>query len=428
MAEDFSRRRFLQKGLFLGAGMTLVNAAQGNQDSIHDKLNLGIIGVDNRGGDNLNGVASQNIVALCDTNDNYLTRAKARFPQAKVYNDYRKMLEMKGLDAVVISTPDHHHAPATSLALHAGLHAYCEKPLTHTVSEARKIAELAKKYKRVTQMGTQIHAENNYRRVVEVLQSGAIGNVTEVHTWVSKVWSGKDKPTDTPAVPAHIHWNEWLGPADERPYHPDYLPATWRGYWDFGGGTLGDMACHHMDLPFWALGLRHPSQVSAEGPAVHPYATPPWITVHYTFPAQGKRKEVQLTWYDGDRTPPILKEKGLPQWGGGNLFIGDKGMMMADYGQYKLFPENDFKDYTPPTPSIPNSIGHHNEWIQACKTGGPTTCNFDYSGALTESVLLGNVAFRVGQKLEWDAKRLRAKNCPAADALIQAHYRSGWKV
>lgn len=428
MAEDFSRRRFLQKGLFMSAGMSLVTSAQGHRDSLQDKLNIGIIGVANRGGDNLNGVASQNIVALCDTDDNYLARAKERFPQAKIFNDYRKMLEMKGLDAVTVSTPDHHHAPATSMALHAGLHVYCEKPLTHTVSEARKVAALAKKYNRVTQMGTQIHAENNYRRVVEIIQSGAIGEVKEVHTWVSKVWTGKDRPKETPPVPAHIHWNEWLGPADERPYHPDYLPATWRGYWDFGGGTLGDMACHHMDLPFWALGLRYPSTVSAEGPAVHPYATPPWITVHYTFPAEGKRSQVNLTWYDGDRTPPILKEKGLPQWGGGNLFIGDKGMMMADYGQYKLFPEADFKGYTPPKPSIPDSIGHHNEWIQACKTGGITTCNFDYSGALTESVLLGNVAFRVGQKLEWDAKHLRAKNCPDADKFLHAHYRAGWKV
>ena len=428
MSKLLSRRTFLQNSALFSTVLPLGLLELERQDSIHERLNIGIIGVANRGGDNLNGVAHQNIVALCDIDENYLGSAKQRFPNAKTFYDYRKMLEMKGLDAVVISTPDHHHAPATAMALLAGLHVYCEKPLTHTVSEARLVAQLAKKHRRATQMGTQIHAENNYRRVVEIINSGAIGDVTEVHTWVGKAWSGKDKPTDTPPLPSNIHWDEWLGPATERPYHPDYIPAKWRGYWDFGGGTLGDMACHHMDLPFWALGLRYPTTISAEGPEVHPYATPPWIMVHYTFSARGKMPPVRLTWYDGDRPPAILKEKNLPNWGGGNLFIGEKGMLLADYGRYKLLPETDFKGFTPPAQTITNSIGHYNEWIQACRTGSPTTCNFDYSGALTESVLLGNVAYRTGKTLEWDAKRLKAKNCPEADALIHATYRKGWKI
>ncbi len=425
MSETMNRRSFLRNATLMSAGVWVGTT---KDQSANDKLNIGIIGVTHRGGDNLNGVQSQNIVALCDIDERYLAEAKQRFPNAKTFYDYRSMLEMKGLDAVVISTPDHHHAPATSLALHAGLHVYCEKPLTHTVHEARTVSQLAKKYRRVTQMGTQIHAENNYRRVVEIVQSGAIGEVSEVHTWVQKVWAGNRKPTDTPAVPAYLHWNEWLGPAAERPYHPDYLPATWRGFWDFGCGTIGDMACHHMDLPFWALGLRYPSTVSAEGPKLDPYVTPNWLNVHYEFPVAGRKKPVKLTWYDGERTPPILTEKGLPNWGGGNLFIGDKGMLLADYGQYKLLPEKDFAGFQPPTPTIPNSIGHHNEWIQACKTGGATTCNFDYSGALTEAVLLGNVAYRTGKTLEWDAKHLKVKNCPEAEAFLHTGYRNGWKV
>jgi predicted dehydrogenase len=428
MSKPLSRRTFLQNSALYSTALPLTLMELGHQDALHERLNIGIIGVANRGGDNLNGVAHQNIVALCDIDENYLGRAKQRFPEAKTFYDYRKMLEMKGLDAVVISTPDHHHAPATAMALRAGLHVYCEKPLTHTVSEARLVAQLAKKHRRATQMGTQIHAENNYRRVVEIISSGAIGSVKEVHTWVGKAWSGKDKPTDTPPVPSNIHWDEWLGPATERPYHPDYIPGKWRGYWDFGGGTLGDMACHHMDLPFWALGLRYPTTVSAEGPAVHPYATPPWIMVHYTFPARGKMPPVRLTWYDGDRPPAILQEKSLPNWGAGNLFMGEKGMLFADYGQYKLLPEADFKDFTPPAQTIANSVGHYNEWIQACRTGSPTTCNFDYSGALTEAVLLGNVAYRTGKTLEWDAKHLKAKNCPEADTFIHATYRKGWKI
>ncbi|GDX40401.1 oxidoreductase [Armatimonadota bacterium] len=425
MSEQLSRRGFLRSATIMGAGALAIGV---KAQSPNDKLNLGIIGVNHRGGDNLNGVQSQNIVALCDIDENYLNEAKQRFPNAKTFTDYRKMLEMKGLDGAVISTPDHHHAPATSLALHAGLHVYCEKPLTHTVQEARTVAQLAKRYRRVTQMGTQIHAENNYRRVVELIQSGAIGEVSEVHTWVQKIWAGSGKPSDTPPVPANLHWNEWLGPAAERPYHPSYLPATWRGFWDFGCGTIGDMACHHMDLPFWALGLRYPATISAEGPVVDSYVTPNWLTVHYEFPVSGRKKPIKLSWYDGERVPPILQEKGLPNWGGGNLFIGSKGMLLADYGQYKLLPEKDFVGYVPPAPTITNSIGHHNEWIQACKTGGVTTCNFDYSGALTEAVLLGNVAYRTGKTLEWDAKHLKVKNVPEAEAYLRTAYRSGWKV
>ncbi len=408
--------------------MIVSTSALAQTKSPNEKLNIGIIGVANRGGDNLNGVQNENIVALCDIDDTYLASAKSRFPKAETYNDFRIMLERKDLDAVVVSTPDHNHAPATALALHAGLHVYCEKPLAHTVYEARKIAELSKKMKRVTQMGTQIHAEPNYRRVVEVIQSGAIGKVSEVHTWSDKTWSGKELARMSMAIPENIHWDIWLGPAKNQRYNPEFLPANWRGYWEFGNGTLGDMACHHMDLPFWALKLRHPSQISTDGPPVHPLITPKWLIVHYDFPETKDYSAIKLHWYNGGKRPELFAQGKLPQWGDGNLFIGDKGMLLADYDRYVLLPEADFKDYKAPEKTIPDSIGHHQEWIEACKSGGATTCNFDYSGALSEAVLLGCVAYRAVESLDWDAKRLMTKNSQLANSLLRTPYRKGWSL
>lgn len=433
MATRLTRRRFLQSSALAGSALWLPHEACAQEipppaKMTPDKINIGVIGVANRGGDNLNSVASQNIVALCDIDDNYLSAAAKRFPGAKTYNDFRSLLEQKDIEAVVISTPDHMHAPATLMALRMGKHVYCEKPLAHSVREARLVTETARANKRITQMGIQIHAEPNYRRVVEVIRSGAIGPVREVHVWSDKVWSGSGRPTDTPPVPANLHWPLWLGPAPERPYNPAYLPANWRGWWDFGNGTLGDMACHHMDLSFWALGLRYPLTVEAEGPPVSPEIAPPWLIVHYGFPARAAQPPVKLTWYHGGKRPTLFAEGKLPQWGDGTLFIGDKGMLLADYGRYVLLPAANFTDFKPPAPSIPDSVGHHNEWIQAVKTGGPTSCNFDYSGPLSEAVLLGAVAYRSGTKIEWDATRLKATNNPAADRYIWPGYFNGWKL
>jgi predicted dehydrogenase len=427
MTSQASRREFLQRSALAGAGMLLSGASVGAQNqSPNEKLNIGMIGVAHQAAYDLGNVSSQNIVALCDIDDNYLGAAAKEFPQAATYNDFRKLLERKDLDAIVIAIPDHCHAPATLMALETGHHVYCEKPLTHTVVQARKVAEMARKHKRVTQMGTQIHAGNNYRRVVELIQSGAIGAVGEVHVWADRAWTGDGRPTDTPPVPTNIHWDLWLGPAPVRPYNPAYLPATWRGWWDFGGGTLSDMACHHIDLSHWALDLRYPLTVAAEGPPVSPENAPGWMIVHYEYPARSAKPPVKLTWYDGGKRPPQFADGTLPEWGDGSLFIGEKGMLLADYDRYVLLPEKDFAGFQPPKPFIPNSIGHHLEWIEACKNGGPTTCNFDYSGALTESVLLGNVAYRVGQKLEWDPKHLKATNCPEAEQYLHSVDRKSW--
>jgi len=299
-------------------------------------------------------------------------------------------------------------------ALESGKHVYCEKPLTHSVFEARRVAETATKAKLATQMGTQIHAGNNYRRVVEMIRAGAIGPVKEVHVWVGKAWGGGERPEKTPPVPEHIHWDLWIGPAD------------WRRWWDFGQGTLGDMACHFVDLPFWALKLRHPTRIHATGPEVHPETCPLGLQVEYDFPAREDLPPVKLIWRDGNMTPKEVAGHKVP--GSGVMFIGEKGEMFANYGSFKLYPEKEYADYQPPEQTIPNSIGHHKEWIVACKTGAPTTCNFDYSGALTEAVLLGNVAFRAGKELHWDAEQLKATNCPAAEEFIRTEYRKGWSL
>jgi len=430
MSHRISRRRFLQTSAAVGSAASLgywsqLSAAE--TKSPNEKLNLGCIACQGQANFSFGNIRGENIVALCDIDEKGLNKRAAEFPKAAKYFDFRKLLdEQKSLDAVVIATPDHIHAPATAAALKRGLHCYTEKPLTHCVWEARQIGDLARKSKLATQMGTQIHAGDNYRRVVEIIADGAIGPVSEVHVWVGKGWGGGNRPKDTPPVPPNIHWDLWLGPAPERPYHPTYLPFNWRRWWDFGQGTLGDMACHYMDLPFWALGLNHPVSIEAEGPKVHPETAPLGLVVRYDFPKTDKSPAVQLTWYDGDRTPKEVAGHKVP--GSGVMFVGDKGQMFADYGSYKLYPEDKFSGYKPPKPTIARSIGHHAEWLKACRDGSPTTCNFDYASTLTESVLLGNVAFRSGEKLKWDAARLQCTGAERANDFVRTQYRQGWSL
>ena len=427
-----TRRRFLKT---TSASAALISSgvwsglAKAESKSANGKLNIACIGTANRAAADIDGVKHENIVALVDIDKNYLDRAASRLKGARTYADYREMLDQeKGkIDAVVVGTSDHHHAPASIRAIRAGLHVYCEKPLTHTVAEARIIADAAKKHGVATQLGTQIHAGDNYRRVVEIVQAGMIGDVTEVHVWVGKGWGGGNRPDGGKTPPANLSWDLWLGPAPKRPFWPGiYHPGQWRRWWDFGQGTLGDMACHYMDLPFWALQLKYPTKCQAVGPKLHPETCPLGLTVHYEFPARGNLVPVKLTWYDGNQIPKEVAGERVP--GSGVMFIGTEGKMFANYGGYKLFPKEKFADFKPPTASIPKSIGHHKEWIKACKDGSPTTCNFGYSGPLTESVLLGNVAYRTGKTLHWNAQALKAENCPEADAFIRKEYRTGWEV
>jgi predicted dehydrogenase len=428
-----SRRRFLQTSALAGLSVWVAPRDARAADvsaSPNEKLNIGVIGVANRGGANLAGVASQNIVALCDVDDRYLDAAQSKHPRARRFNDFRKMLDdVKELDAVVVSTADHCHAHATVMALRLGKHVYCEKPLTHTVAEARLVAQEAAKAKRATQLGTQIHAGDNYRRVVELIQSGAIGPVRRVHVFVSSRYNLKPPADTTPQPPPAFHWDLWLGPAPEQPYNPKVHPQQWRFVWDFGGGTLGDFGCHHLDLSFWALGLRHPTAVESRGPAPDPLRPPDELQVDYHFPARGEQPPVQISWAHGAKRPAVWEELGAPKWGNGTLFVGDKGLLIADYSRYQLLPADRFKDFTPPPPSIPKTNGHHEEWIKACKEGTPTLCNFDYGGALTETALLGNVAHRAGNKrVEWDAPNLTIPNDPTATQLLRRQYRKGWQL
>ena len=440
VSSGVSRRRFLAGATAAAGGFWIAGRGAWADEAKaavdpEQKVRLGIIGVTGRAEGNLNeegnAIASQEIVAICDVDESNLAKAAKRFDKAARYADFRKLLERKDLDGVVISTADHCHAPATLIALSTSKHVYCEKPLTHTVEEARQVALTAKKYKRVTQMGTQIHAGDNYRRVVELVQGGAIGPVKEVHVVLGGArWHATGEPKDAAVVPATLDYDLWVGPQPMTPYHKVYHPASWRSYWHWGTGTLGDMGCHFIDLPFWALGLRHPTRVSADGPPVDAVGCPQWLVATWDFPAVDKRPPVKMTWYHGDKKPAEWDTWGIPQGKNtGVVFVGEKGQLFSDYKMHKLMPAERFSDYAAPAKSIPTSLGHHREWLSAIRKNDPsaTTCNFDYSGAVAETVLLGTVAFRAGKPLDWDALALKATNAPEADAIIrQPEYRKGW--
>jgi predicted dehydrogenase len=430
-----NRREFLKRGAAAGVGLWVAGGsawAQGK--SPNEKLNIGCIGVEGKGASDMRGVASENIVAMCDIDDQSLARAAMRFPQAAKYNDFRKLLERKDIDAVVVSTPDHVHAFATNMALKLGKHVYCQKPLTHSVHEARMVAQTAARQKVATQMGNQGHEADNTRRIVELIRSGAIGPVREVHAWTNRpVWpQGIDRPSGTPPVPEHVHWDLWLGPSPERPYNPAYHPFKWRGWWDFGCGALGDMACHIMDPAFWALSLGSPSAVEAEGPPAHPETAPTWMIVRYEFPPRGEMPPVKVTWYDGGKRPPADLVEGERLVDNGLIFIGDQGKVYVPDtygGKHMLLPKARFADFKAPEPYLANSPGPYAEWIAACKTGSPTGSNFaNYAGPFTEMVLLGNVAYRAGRKIEWNASELKCSNCPDAERFIRLEYRRGWEL
>jgi predicted dehydrogenase len=427
-----TRRQMLGKTALTSFTICAAGTVRGfhGQQTPNERLNIAMIGSGGRGAANLRSVQDETIVALCDVDQRRATGTYASYPTVPKFSDFRVMLEKmdRQIDAVVVSTPDHTHAVASVAAMRQGKHCYCEKPLTHSVYESRVVAQVAGEQTVATQMGIQIHAGTNYRRVVEFVQSGAIGTVGECHVWINRSEGGGRRPTETPPVPNGLDWDLWLGPAPERPYHPCYLPREWNFWWDFGGGNLGAMGCHYMDLPFWALDLRHPTAIEATGPPLDPESTPRWLTIRYQFPARDLLPEVTLFYYDGGRQPELLSQMGLTDWPSGVLFVGSDGMLIADYHRRQLLPADRFVDFEPPEPFIPDSIGHHREWIQACKTGGPTTCDFDYSGAVTEAVLLGNASYRIGQPIRWDAKNLTAVGCPGADRFIRREYRRGWSL
>ncbi|HIJ51866.1 MAG TPA: Gfo/Idh/MocA family oxidoreductase [Planctomycetes bacterium] len=445
--QRISRRRFLAATATTAAVTIVPGHVLGGPRNTPPsaKLNIAGIGIGGMGKSNLRQLESENIVALCDVDHNYAAQTFKRYPKAKVYTDFRKMLDkQKDIDAVVIATPDHTHAVISMEAMRRGKHVYCQKPLTHDVYESRMLAKTAKETGVTTQMGIQGHSGEGIRLISEWIWGGAIGEVREVdawcslsyypfgHTWWSSRWSRR--PKETPPVPSTLDWDLWLGPAPERPYHPAYHPGVWRCWWDFGCGMMGDRGAHTLDPVFWALKLGHPTSVEATSLDLNPDTHPVASIVTYRFPARGNLPPVKLTWYDGLRPPrPIELEHGrrLGNVEGGALFKGSKGKLMAGvYGEGpRLIPEGRMKEYKQPAKTIPRVKGsHERDWVRACKSGRPAGADFEYSGLLTEVCLLGNVARRVDANIEWDAENMKATNLPEADKYIRTPYRKGWTL
>jgi predicted dehydrogenase len=445
--KNLSRRDFLGTAAAVAAFTVVPRHVLGGagQTPPSEKLNIAGIGVGGQGGSDLNALSSQNIVALCDVDWRQASGAFKRYPNARKYKDFRKMLdeEDKNIDAVIVATPDHVHAAASIAAIKRGKHVYCEKPLTHSVYEAHTVAQAAREHKVATQMGNQGQAGEEVRLLCETIWDGAIGQVHEVHVWtdrplngINKVYwpQGVGRPEDTPPVPEGLDWDLWLGPAPHRPYHPCYLPFVWRGWWDFGTGALGDIGCHSLDPVFRALKLGHPTSVEAACTLVNNETYPVASRVTYEFPAREGLAPVRLHWYDGGMKPPRPPElEDGRRWDtNGALYIGEKGKI---YGG-RLLPESRQKEYGKPPQKLERSPGHHQEWINACKGGKPAGSNFpDHAGLLAQVVLLGNVALRVELKeklirvkLQWDGENMKFTNMPEANAFLHREYRQGWML
>jgi len=431
-----NRRDFLKASAAAGF-CVWTSSALAESKSANEQVNFACIGVGGKGSSDTDDAGKHgNVVAICDIDEQRLEAKAQAFPKAKKYTDFRKMLdELEGsIDAVTVSTPDHTHAVAAAKAIRMGKHVYCQKPLTHSVHEARLLGELAAKHGVATQMGNQGTAMDGLRTSAALVRAGAVGKVKEVHVWTNRAgrwWKqGIDRPTDTPAVPKHVHWDLFLGPAPKRPYHPAYHPFAWRGWWDFGTGALGDMACHTMNMPFMALDLRNPTAVSAETPGHNKDSFPEWSVITYEFPATKERGALKLTWYDGGKLPPadLVPAEQVPS--SGALIIGEQGMLFSpgDYGGGQLLdPEG--KPMKGPQVEITKSPGHFRELVDAIRGGAPAVSNFPhYASPLTETVLLGNLAVWAGTRVEWDAENLVAKNMPELAPLIKHEYPRGFEL
>ena len=466
MSSRTTRRRFLQETTAAGLGFWVAGGvALGRESkSPNEKVNIACIGVGGKGSSDVDGASKVGqIVALCDVDENTLNKKAEAFSGVQKFADYREMLDKLGdkIDAVTVSTPDHTHAPASLMAMKLKKHVYCQKPLTHTVAEAREMRETAAQNKCVTQMGNQGSAENGLREAVEIIQSGAIGNVREVHVWTNRpIWPqgpeailkvggardaayaalhGKSYTFTQPTPPKTLHWNLWLGVAPERPYDSIYHPFSWRGWLDFGTGAIGDMACHTANMAYRALKLGLPTAIVAEAGDVNPETYPTYAKIAFDFPAREDMPAVKFYWYEGmkDRKkvlPPDSLIKGLNVPDSGSLLVGEKGMLYSpnDYGAaFMLLPEKEFKDYKKPAPTLPRNgrgdDGMKAEWVAGIQGGPAPYSNFEIASRLTESMLLGDVAIRVpGQKLEYDGEKGRITNNAGADKLLKTDYRTGW--
>ncbi|MBY0229429.1 MAG: Gfo/Idh/MocA family oxidoreductase [Gemmataceae bacterium] len=453
MTQDTSRRAFLQASAAAGLGFFVsgTSADETKPKAGLEKINVAAIGVGGKGGSDCDHAAKfGNLVAICDIDEKFLDAKAKKFPKAQKFFDFRELIGKLGdkIDAVVVSTPDHTHAPACSLAMRAGKHVYCQKPLTHSVHEARTLRELARSSKVCTQMGNQGTAHGQFRSSVELLRSGALGAIKEVHLWTNRpVWPQAPAITKRPPeaeVPKHVHWDLWLGPAPERPYAKTYYhDFKWRGWWDFGTGALGDMACHTANMPFMGLKLSAPSTISAEAGDVNPETYPSWAKVSFTFALPGVAEPIPVTWYEGKRDgkrvlPPLELLQGKKGFSdSGSLIVGENATVYSpdDYGQVLELIGKGAKDLKKPEPTLPRRKGDQDEqqkaeWFEAIAKGDPKAAlsNFDYAGTLTEAILLGNVAIRSGKKLEYDGKKGEITNVAEANKLLSREYRSGWKL
>jgi predicted dehydrogenase len=400
-----------------------------------EKLGIAVIGIGGQGAANLRGVKDQNIVALCDVDEARAGKSFDDYPQAQRFTDFRKMFDSleKQIDAVVVSTPDHTHFHPAWWALERGKHVYLEKPLAHEVLEVRRLTEAARKKGLATQLGSQRHAVAGLRAGVEFVKSGLLGTIQEVHSWVSSARGMPDAPPAATEPPKGLDWDLWLGPVAERPYTKGFAPYDWRFWWEFGTGETGNWGCHILDIPFWALDLGHPVHVAGSGPTPDPLRTPKSLTSRLDFPARekaggGRLPPVSVHWYQG--TPPILAERGIDAAtakGKNTLFIGSEGILLCGFEGWKLLPEEKFADVKESPRTLPPSPGFHKEWLDACRGGPRATCHFDYTGPLTESVLLANIAYRVQGEFDWDAAAMKSGRADV-DGMLSREYRRGWEV
>ncbi len=467
---SLNRRKFIYYSALAAGGTALTTYAKPRPRRVspNDKLNIACVGAGGKGASDMRCCADQNIVALCDVNEDSAAATRQKFPQARFYRDFRVMLEKeKSIDAVDIATPDHMHAAIAATAIKMGKHVYCQKPLTHDVYEARMLRDLARQYKVATQMGNQGSASDGLRRAVEVVHSGLIGPVRQAYVWTNRpLWrQGMERPAGSDPVPASVDWDLWLGTAPWRPYKAEwpaevaggrravYQPWVWRGWHDFGTGALGDMACHTVNWPFRALKLEYPTEIEAECSGLTKEMYPNSSKIRFEFPARGDQPPVTLWWFDGGNKPPKEVTSNIVNLldqvsGSGCILVGDKGELFSPDdgdGDFRFFAKlKDEKDLVRATDhegakAIPQTIlrnqfkggtdeRQHQEWIAACKGGPPAYSNFDVAAYLTEIMLLGCVAMRTGKKLEWDGPKMRAKNAPEASQFVRRQYRKGWKL
>ena len=434
MSGHTTRREFLQTSAAVGTAFWVTSQQESwtAPTSPNSKIRFACIGIGGKGSsDSADALKHGDVVAICDIDEKRLAGVAKKFPDAKAFTDYREMLEKmeKSIDAVTVSTPDHNHAAASAMAMKMGKHCFTQKPLTHSIYEARKLARLAKKHKVQTQMGNQGTASSSLREGAAIVQTGVLGRVKAVHVWTNRpVWpQGGPRPI-TADVPGHLNWDCWLGPAPERPYGNGYHPFAWRGWWDFGTGALGDMACHTMNMPFMALNLRDPVSVEATSSGHNEDSYPKSCIITYEFPKLGDREAVSMTWYDGGERPsPSLVPDGYKLPKTGSLLIGEKGTLVSpgDYGGNG----NILLGVDKPKVDFEKSPGHFTEYARAITDGVPARSNFpNYSGPLTEVVLLGNLAVWADKKVEWDARKLVPTNAPEVKKIVRREYRKGWTL